>query len=396
MKCNRRKAHNNSDFTIYANNCDKLGNKLETFNKVLNDLTPSVFILEETKRKLADPPLKVSNLNNYQVFELRREKEKTDGGKGLEGGGIAIGVLHQLNPVLTRQGDDEAECLSVEFSIDKQKFLCVAGYGPQMGDTRETKEKFWRYMDEEVKSANKEGKSIIIQMDTNSWVGPSIIPSDPNQQNSNGRLMKTFLEENPALSVANSLPSCEGTITRERKTTRGLERSILDVFIVCSKVLPLIKHMTIDHNRKYGLSNFRAKKVTGRVTTTDHHPVILTLDLSIPTVKQQRKSDFNFKDKEGQMMFHHMTNSSTKLGEAFSTGETFKTQVLKWEKQLNSIIYQSFPKIRHRKRKFREDEVGFLLESRKRLKQSTPSAQTDKEIDELEKKDSIKNRASVQ
>ena len=63
LKCNKRKAHNNSDFTIYANNCDKLGNKLETFNKVLNDLTPSVFILEETKRKLADPPLKVSNLN---------------------------------------------------------------------------------------------------------------------------------------------------------------------------------------------------------------------------------------------------------------------------------------------------------------------------------------------
>ena len=193
---------------------------METFNKVLNDLTPSVFILEETERKLADPPLKVSNLNNYQVFELRREKEKTDGGKRLEGGGIAIGMLHQLNPVLTRQGDDEAECLSVEFSIAKQKFLCVAGYGPQMGDTRERKEKYWSYMNEEVKSAKKEGKSIIIQLDTNSWVGPNIIPSDPNQQNSNGRLMKTFLEENPALSVANSLPSCEGTITRERKTPR--------------------------------------------------------------------------------------------------------------------------------------------------------------------------------
>ena len=165
---------------------------METFNKVLKYVTPSVFVLEETKRNLTDPPLKVSNLNNYQVFELRREKERKDGGKGLEGGGIEIGVLHELNPVLTRQGDDEAECLSVEFSIAKQKFLCVAGYGPQMGDTRERKEKYWTYMDEEEKSAKKEGKGIIIQMDSNSWVGSNIIPGDPNQQNSNGKLMKTF------------------------------------------------------------------------------------------------------------------------------------------------------------------------------------------------------------
>ena len=67
-------------------------------------------------------------------------------------------MLHQLNPVLTRQGDDEAECLSVEFSIAKQKFLCVAGYGPQVGDTKERKEKYRSYMDEEVKTAKKEGK----------------------------------------------------------------------------------------------------------------------------------------------------------------------------------------------------------------------------------------------
>ena len=65
LKHNKRKVHNKSDFTIYGNNCEKLGNKLETFNKVLSDLTPSVFVLKETKRKMADPPLKISNLNNY-------------------------------------------------------------------------------------------------------------------------------------------------------------------------------------------------------------------------------------------------------------------------------------------------------------------------------------------
>ena len=82
MKHNKRNKSNRSAFTIYGNNCDKIGNKTESFNKVLSDLTPSVFFLQETKRKQTDPPLKLSNVINYQVFELKREKEKKMEGKG--------------------------------------------------------------------------------------------------------------------------------------------------------------------------------------------------------------------------------------------------------------------------------------------------------------------------
>ena len=166
---------------------------------------------------------------------------------------MAIVALHELNPVLTRQGDDETECLSVEFSVDKQKFLCVAGYGPQMGDKQERKTKFWKYLDEEAKSASDRDIALIIQMDTNSWAGPNIIPKDPNKQNSNGKYLKKFLEENPALTVVNSLACCEGVVTRQRITTLGEEKSVLDLFIVCFKVLQLFKHMKVDHNREYGL-----------------------------------------------------------------------------------------------------------------------------------------------
>ena len=51
LKHNKRKKFYKSDFTIYGNNCDKIGNKIESFDKGLCDLTPSVFILQETKRK---------------------------------------------------------------------------------------------------------------------------------------------------------------------------------------------------------------------------------------------------------------------------------------------------------------------------------------------------------
>ena len=242
-------------------------------------------------------------MKNYQVFELVREKEKCDGGKGLEGGGLMIGALHELNPILTRQGDDEAECLSIEVTVENRKLLVVTGYGPQLGDSQDRKTSFWKYMDEEVKSAEDSEIGIIIQMDSNSWVGSEIIPSDPNKQNSNGKLFKTFLDKNPALTVVNSLACCKGSITRQRTTIIGEERSILDVYVVCRKVLGLIKHMKIDHEGMYGLSNFSSKKKVGKVTTSDHHPIILTLDLSIPPTKAVRTSNFNFKDIQGQKTF---------------------------------------------------------------------------------------------
>ena len=70
---------------------------------------------------------------------MRREIEKEDGGKGLEGGGLAIGALHTLRPVLTRRGDDNAECISVSVKTILMDILCVVGYGPQIGDSIDRK-----------------------------------------------------------------------------------------------------------------------------------------------------------------------------------------------------------------------------------------------------------------
>ena len=228
---------------------------------MLSDLVPSVFAMQETKRRLSDPPLRASNLINYQVFDHKRELEKKYGGKCLAGGGIAIGALHELKPVLSRKGEDETECLSVEVSVGNEKLIVVACYGPQLGDPKERNISFWKYLAEEADAAKEQNKGLIIQMDTNSWVGPEIIPNDPNKRNANGKLMKQFLKNNPALTVLNSLGYCDGTVTRRRTSTLGEETSVLDVYIVCQKVLKLVKHMQIDHKEQYILSNFRAKRI---------------------------------------------------------------------------------------------------------------------------------------
>ena len=81
-----------------------------------------------------------------------------------------------------------------------------------------------------------------------------------NLQNSNGKLFAQFLDRMPQLTLINSLPLCEGLITRMRKTTLGTEMSILYVFVTCNKILPYVTKMKIDEKRVNHLSNLRGLK----------------------------------------------------------------------------------------------------------------------------------------
>ena len=103
------------------------------------------------------------------------------------------------------------------------------------------------------------------------------------------------LSRNPRLSLINSLPICEGSITRMRTTTRGVEKSILDVFVTCNKVLPYILKMKIEEKRENVLTNYHAIKTVGRVIESDHNNCELEINLLFSTVKQDRIEIFQFK-----------------------------------------------------------------------------------------------------
>ena len=65
----------------------------------------------------------------------------------------------------------------------------------------------------------------------------------------------------------------------------------------------------------------------------------------------------------------------------------FKDQIRKWQSNLKSCIVQSFSKIRSRKRKFSESEIGELLEKRKKIKLdiiTNPSIQKEEELNQIE------------
>ena len=260
-------------------NAAGLRSKLSTFRKVLTKLKPSVFFVEETKYK----DVGKLKFDNFVIFELVR--------KTIDGGGLALGCAKELQPVWLREGDDFVEVLSVEIFVKSMKIRCCIAYGCQENDSIDRKKAFWKYLDEDVHLANASGSGFILHFDGNLWAGQNIVPGDPRLQNRNGKLFQEFLERNPHLSVVNSLPECEGLITRRRVRNGVNELSILDFFVVCDRVLPFLKKMVIDEDKEYVLTNYQNVNRGGVAVDSDHFTQYMDLDLKFESEKPQRACD---------------------------------------------------------------------------------------------------------
>ena len=212
--------------------------KKSSFESIIDNKKPSIFFLQETKMK-REGKIKVSG---YQIYELVRSEKL--------GGGLAIGALDTLNPAFISEGNDTTEVLVIEVKIHGLQVRCINGYAPQEYDSKDKKDKFWERLESEIEDADLNEKAIILQMDGNLHAGPELITGDPNKRNSNGKLFIDFLEKFPHLTVINSTKLCEKVITRTRVAGGKLEESVLDFFVTCGKILPLIEKMEIDDINK--------------------------------------------------------------------------------------------------------------------------------------------------
>ena len=123
---------------------------MQSFENILKTLKPQVCVLQETKLK---PREKIVGFfdDKYQIYYLNR-KEKC-------GGGVAIGVEKGIESTLVNEGNDETECLVVKIEVKDIRIKIIGGYGPQENASKDKKEAFWNFLDEEV--------MVLIQMDGN-------------------------------------------------------------------------------------------------------------------------------------------------------------------------------------------------------------------------------------
>ena len=311
-------------------------------------------------------------------------------------GGLAIGVVQDLHPILIGNGNDATEVISVKINVNKFEIRLVVGYGAQENDRQaklhemsqtDWKQLLWDFLEEEINEAGKLEQGLVIQIDVNAHLGTEIIKGDPNPRNRNGIIMAEFLERNPVVTVINSSELCNGLITRRRETIIGVQESVIDFFVVNERMKSHIHEMRVDEEEKFILTNFTQKNKNKKVNKSDHRPIILDLKIEYSKLKPDKVERFNFKIEACQKKL--MKSQKKKLNWWNVLSLKFHwSQIKVWHKVLENIFYKSFKKIKVKNSNKKADSTeSKLIDERKYLLRKLarqPTEDTSKRVAEIE------------
>ena len=194
-------------------------------------------------------------------------------------------------------------------------------------------------------------------------------------------MLQDFLEKNQHLNVTNALPICEGKITRVRHMKNTIKESILDFFIVCDELLPLVTKMKIHEKDEIVIKRYKEK-----VVKTDHKMLSLELNINIHKEKQHDKVEvFNVRNKHCQNIFHDFTSKEGRFTKCFEAyDETIDVQFNKWTHTLDKSIHACFKKIRVNQ-KTKRSKIDTLMDEKSLiLKQKIVTEENKRKVEEIE------------
>ena len=315
-------------------------------------------------------------IDSFVTFEaIRKHKKK---------GGTIIGVHQSLKPILINEYNDTFELLVVEIQIANREIRIISGYGPQENWTPENREPFFQALEEEIVKAELAGKSMIIEADFNSKLGPEFIPNDPHPQSeNNGKLLASIIKRQK-LTVVNGHVTCQGTITRKRITTIRTEESAISFVLVSEDLVNSIMSMKIDEKREHVLTNI-ARTKTGSNTESDHN--VLETTFKLPWNKEVKQKDtethFNFKNQDSQKEFKKETTNNKYLSNVFIEEEDLDDATEHFMKRLNKKINKFFKKLGNKKEKVNKRQEQFYNKWKQLKLKSDPESKAEKiEVEE--------------
>ena len=220
--------------TIFSTNAAGLvKGKMDSLTSEVKAIKANIVTIEEThsirKGKIIMP-------EEFVVFEAIRKAKH---------GGTMCAVHSELNPKLIDTYEDLFEMVVVEVEANKKGIRIITGCGPQENWDEVRRLPFFIALESKMIKADLAGKSIILEMDSNSKLGPEFIRNDPNKMSPNGRILSKILERH-ALIVANGSERFQGLVTRERTTTQRTEKSCIDILVLSSDLNKHFKSFIVD------------------------------------------------------------------------------------------------------------------------------------------------------
>ena len=119
------------------------------------------------------------------------------------------------------------------------------------------------------------------------------------------------------LTVVNALKSCKGLITRIRNRQGQIQKSVIDFFVVCKRLLPHVTEMIVDENREMTITNYHCAKRGKSAVDSDHVTFMLKINLNVLPHKPQRVERLDFKNTEGKILFKKKTTETSEFTDCF-------------------------------------------------------------------------------
>ena len=256
-------------------------------------------------------------------------------------GGTLCAIHEDLNPKLIEEYNNPFELLVVEIEVQNKSIRIMTGVGPQENWDEDKRTPFFIALEAEVVKAHMSGKSVIVEIDSNSKLGSQYIPNDPHHISPNGKMLARVIDTH-ALIVANSLSKCTGLITRRRVTKQRTEESCIDVLLFSSDLLQCFTALLIDEERKYVLTNIRHSKNGVRKKEIDPHEF-----KNIMFTTHKTKYDiYNLKNIECQKRFKEYTSKTRMLSSIFDSSDDIDILAKRFLKKLDGCIALNFKKVR--------------------------------------------------
>ena len=230
--------------------------KVESLKSEVEATEANIVTIQETHSTKKG---KINMPVGFVVFEAIRKAKH---------GGTMCAIREELNPKLIEEYNDPFELLVVEVEVDNKSIKIITGCGPQENWEESKRRPFFIALEAEIVKAEIAGKSVIIEMDSNSKLGQQYIPNDPHPMSPNGRILGDVLERH-ALVVANGSEKCSGLVTRQRNTTTRTEKSCIDLLIFSSDLKADFKSLLVDEARNHVLTRIKnTKKVLSKKRAT--------------------------------------------------------------------------------------------------------------------------------